>query len=184
MHAVAHGSDVLTLGRRRAHQAISDARGIEKHTLGFRVVRRVVPFLLARVFGRKLRQAQSRMLDQAVWFRGARESIETQLESDGLLDSDSRLQKLLESVEASIVRMRASLSTLMEHTSAFDSEQADVWHDLCADIMASSSELARTVSDFKWAVLEHDASHSKHIDGFSARSKEELDALIDRMIDA
>lgn len=150
----------------------SAQRFVNRASAGDRIVVRMMASLLSFVAIRLCDRVTKNTTDQAIWFKGATQEI-----WDGSVDLDlekinplaDRLDHLLESLNG----LRTQLNDVSETKTTLASAKRRA--------MASCIDLHDSVSAFRWALLEYEASQAVRVPGYFAETPDALEALFDKI---
>ncbi|KAB8036624.1 hypothetical protein [Janthinobacterium aquaticum] len=107
-------------------------------------------------------------------------------ETDSFIDEDFAIREDLESMRIFLLDLRKNaqtgpfadgkVSSFLSKNARFKLEHA---HSIFVKVITESYEAA---SNLEWTIAEHDADMSKILDGFEASSRQEVEAMFDRII--
>lgn len=137
---------------------------------------------LAGYVCRKIDGKASGFARQAVFFRGARDRLESVGAANDAI-ADLAFISLLQHMESDLLALRNDTLSLIKQKSDPNSESVRMIDQAMSRFAAAAAELYEEVLDFRGALQAFEADHSERLSGFVACTPQELDATFARIFD-
>ena len=129
---------------------------------------------------RFVEHAEQSLCEQSVWLKGIAQKIRESELRDSPLDPEMKLNALLIEAQEIQIELRAEAVQAKEALIK-GAPRAKKLATAFERLVSVTADVFEATDELKWAVGEHDASVSKHADGFVAQTPDELKAILERI---